>query len=266
MHSVTGSQNAEGYNVQSSYTLPGGITSYKISLYTSIKNGDDSSKLTIVKYNNGVWADDVTYNVDVRVPLETLKSIIGMETMPDGRAFVVFHTATGKLKLTLKAEYSVQPGKTYTRNRDLEELQNIYQFNCNDDPTVQAVLDLQSTPKTITIKRRDTVIMKFNIAQQIDRVGSIEYTMKSLTFQGTEALVINGINLSGTTITGLEGNNQQFNITPQQLTGGASSSVYVLGRSRQVKRVGRKSMVTYKGKLVSLTEARALEKKLKIKH
>lgn len=269
MHSVTGSQNAEGYNVQSSYTLPGGIT-YKISLYTSIKNENESSKLTIVKYTNAVWTDDVTYNVDARVPLETLKSIIGMEKMPDGRAYVVFHTATGKLKLALKAEYSVEPGKTYMRNRDLETLPNIYHFTCNDDPTVQAILDLKSSnPKTITIKRRDTMIMKFNITQNIDSIAnSIEYTMNSLRFEGTTTLVINGINLSGTTINSLERNNQQFTITvvaSQQFTGGASSSIHVLGRSRQVKRVGRKSMVTYKGKLISLTEARAIEKKLKSK-
>jgi hypothetical protein len=39
----------------------------------------------------------------------------------------------------------------------------------------------------------------------------------------------------------------------------------VLGRSRKITKVGRKSMITYKGKQMSLTEARALEKKLKAK-
>lgn len=45
-------------------------------------------------------------------------------------------------------------------------------------------------------------------------------------------------------------------------TGGASTKVRVLGMDRKVTKVGRKSMITYKGKLLSLTEARALEKKL----
>lgn len=35
---------------------------------------------------------------------------------------------------------------------------------------------------------------------------------------------------------------------------------FILGRMRNVRKVGRKSMITYKGKQISLTEARALEK------
>ena len=38
---------------------------------------------------------------------------------------------------------------------------------------------------------------------------------------------------------------------------------HVLGRDRNVTKVGRKSMITYKGKQICLTEARKLEKKLK---
>lgn len=49
-------------------------------------------------------------------------------------------------------------------------------------------------------------------------------------------------------------------LSKMEQTGG--SKVYVLGRDRKVVKVGRKSMITYKGKQISLTEARALEKKL----
>lgn len=44
--------------------------------------------------------------------------------------------------------------------------------------------------------------------------------------------------------------------------GGSGGHVIILGRLRKVTKVDRKSMVTYKGKQISLTEARALEKKL----
>jgi hypothetical protein len=39
--------------------------------------------------------------------------------------------------------------------------------------------------------------------------------------------------------------------------------VHVLGRDRKIIKVGRKSMVTYKRQLISLTDARSLEKKRK---
>ena len=39
--------------------------------------------------------------------------------------------------------------------------------------------------------------------------------------------------------------------------------VTVLGRDRVITKVGRKSMITYKGKQVSLTEAREIERKIK---
>ena len=43
---------------------------------------------------------------------------------------------------------------------------------------------------------------------------------------------------------------------------GGSHLHYILGRKRKITKVGRKSMITYKCKLISLTEARAIEKKL----
>lgn len=49
-------------------------------------------------------------------------------------------------------------------------------------------------------------------------------------------------------------------------TQGGSGKVYVLGRLRNITKVGRKSMITYLGSKISLTEARALEKQLKHKH
>jgi hypothetical protein len=49
--------------------------------------------------------------------------------------------------------------------------------------------------------------------------------------------------------------------TPQN-TGGSKKKL-ILGRWRKVTKVGRKSMITYKGKMISITEARALERKKK---
>lgn len=48
---------------------------------------------------------------------------------------------------------------------------------------------------------------------------------------------------------------------PKCPNSGGGNLVVVLGRQRKVTKVGRKSMITYKGKQISLTEARALEKK-----
>lgn len=47
--------------------------------------------------------------------------------------------------------------------------------------------------------------------------------------------------------------------------GCSSLTKLVLGRRRKITKMGRKSMITYKGKHMSMTEARALEKKLKAK-
>jgi hypothetical protein len=44
-----------------------------------------------------------------------------------------------------------------------------------------------------------------------------------------------------------------------------SQKVHVLGRDRKVTKDGRKSMITYKGKQICLTDARKLEKSLKSK-
>jgi len=50
-----------------------------------------------------------------------------------------------------------------------------------------------------------------------------------------------------------------------ELTGGSlKKKVWVLGRERLVTKVGRKQLVVYKGQKIGLTEARELERKLKI--
>jgi len=53
--------------------------------------------------------------------------------------------------------------------------------------------------------------------------------------------------------------------TGQDGGGRRADKVKVLGRWRKVKKEGRKSMVTYKGELISLTEARRIERSRKLK-
>ena len=47
-----------------------------------------------------------------------------------------------------------------------------------------------------------------------------------------------------------------------QKQGGNTQLVYVLGRNRKITVEGRKKLVTYKGRQITLGEARKLEKKL----
>lgn len=46
------------------------------------------------------------------------------------------------------------------------------------------------------------------------------------------------------------------------ISGGSGSIKKILGRDRKIVKVGRKSMITYKGVQISLAEARTLEKKI----
>ena len=50
---------------------------------------------------------------------------------------------------------------------------------------------------------------------------------------------------------------------PVKQSGSKSTKIHVLGRDRVVTKVGRKSMITYKGKQICLTEAREIERKIK---
>jgi hypothetical protein len=49
-----------------------------------------------------------------------------------------------------------------------------------------------------------------------------------------------------------------FRLIAAFANGGQANKIFILGRKRLIKKIGRKSMITYKGKLISLTEARKL--------